>query len=272
MSAKLPLTLLVIARNEAAAIGRCLDSARFAAEKLVVDSGSTDGTQQIAAQHGARVVHQDWLGFGPQRNFASTQAAHDWILTLDADEALSPELARELEERLPALMQSDAAGAILRRQTWYMGAPMRWYRPMMGERMGRLYHRGRARWTDVRVHESLRFDGPVATLRHPFIHLNNPTLVHKQLKTLKYAELKARDWWDHDKPARMWMAPFVFLSAFLKDYLVRLAFLDGWRGYIVSQVAASYAVYKRMRYYEMRRNPESRELAARHLRSHGLES
>ena len=66
--------------NEAAVIGRCLDSVPFAAEKLVIDSGSTDGTPEIAARHGARVVHQDWLGFGPQRNFASTQAAHDWIL------------------------------------------------------------------------------------------------------------------------------------------------------------------------------------------------
>lgn len=271
MSATLPITLLVIARNEAAAIGRCLDSVPFAAEKLVVDSGSTDGAQQVAEQHGARVVHQDWLGFGPQRNFASTQAAHDWILALDADEALSPELARELQRRLPELMQSQAAGAILRRQTWYMGAPMRWYRPMMGERLGRLYHRSRARWTDVRVHESLRFDGPTQTFRHPFIHLNNPTLVHKQLKTLRYAELKARDWDDRSKPVQMWLTPFVRFAAFFKDYILRLAFLDGWRGYVVSQVAASYAVYKRMRYYEMRRNPQSRQIAADHLRSYGLD-
>src|SRR5262245_46583163 len=121
--AALPLTLLVIARNEAPAIGRCLDRVPFAAEKLVVDSGSTDGTPEVSSRHGALVVHQDWLGFGPQRNFASTQASHDWILTLDADEALSPELAQELQERLPSLMQSDCAGAILRRQTWYMGAP-----------------------------------------------------------------------------------------------------------------------------------------------------
>src|SRR5262245_46010045 len=170
-AATLPITLLVIARDEAAAIGRCLDSVPFAAEKLVVDSGSTDGTQQVAARHGARVVYQSWLGFGPQRNFASPQAQHDWILTLDADEALSPELAAEMQERLPQIMSSPLAGAILRRQTWYMGAPMRWYRPMVGERMGRLYHRGRARWTDVRVHESLVFDGETVTLRHPFIHL-----------------------------------------------------------------------------------------------------
>jgi glycosyltransferase involved in cell wall biosynthesis len=269
--AKLPVTLLIIARNEAAAIGRCLDSVPFAAEKLVIDSGSTDGTQEVAERHGARVVHQDWLGFGPQRNFATTQASHDWILALDADEALSPELAAEMQERLPQLMQSDCAGAILRRQTWYMGAPMRWYRPMVGERMGRLYHRGRARWTDVRVHESLRFDGPTQTFKHPFIHLNNPTLVHKQLKTLRYAELKARDWLDRGKPVRMWMTPLVYLAAFIKDYFLRLALLDGWRGYVVAQTAAAYAVYKRMRYYEMQRNPESRDLAAQLLHGYGLD-
>ena len=85
--------------------------------------------------------------------------------------------------------------------------------------------------------------------------------MHKQLKTLRYAELKARDWLDRNKPVRMWMTPFVFLAAFIKDYFLRLAFLDGWRGYVVAQVAASYAVYKRMRYFEMKRNPPSRTLA-----------
>src|SRR5678816_4558379 len=124
----LPISLVVIARNEAPIIARCLDSVPFAADRLVIDSGSTDGTQDVAARHGARVVHQDWLGFGPQRNFGSTQASHDWILALDADEALSAELAEEMQRRLPQLMESSWAGAILRRQTWYMGAPMRWYR------------------------------------------------------------------------------------------------------------------------------------------------
>ena len=261
----LPFTLIVIARNEAAVIGRCLDSVPFAGEKLVIDSGSTDGTQAAAERHGARVVQQGWLWFGPQRNFASTQARHDWILMLDADEALSPALARELQQSLPELMSSTAAGAILRRQTWYMGAPMNWYRPMVGEKLGRLYHRGRARWTDVRVHESLRFDGSTRTLREPFVHHHNPTLAHRQLKILRYSELKARDWLDRGRPVRLWMSPFVFIAAFLKDYFLRLAFLDGGRGYVVSQIAASYAVYKRMRYYEMRRNPASREAAAKLL-------
>jgi glycosyltransferase involved in cell wall biosynthesis len=267
----LPVTLIVIAHNEARALGRCLDSVPFAAEKLVIDSGSTDGTPQVAAAHGARVVQQDWLGFGPQRNFATTQSSNDWILSLDADEALSPELVREMQAELPRVMQSDAAGGILRRETWYMGAPMRWYRPMVGERLGRLYHRQRARWTDARVHESLRFDGRTHSFRAPFVHHHNPTLVHRQLKILRYSELKARDWLDRGRPVRLWMCPLVFLATFLKDYLLRLGFLDGGRGYVVSQVAASYAVYKRLRYYEMKRNPASRDLVEGLFGPHGAD-
>ncbi|MGC1549473.1 MAG: glycosyltransferase family 2 protein [Rhodanobacter sp.] len=267
----LPLTLVVITRNEAQKIARCLDSVPFAAEKLVVDSGSEDDTVAIAQAHGARVVHQEWLGFGPQRNFATTQCRHEWILALDADEFLSPALIAEMEQRLPALMAGDTAAVVLRRHTIYMGQPMRWYRPAMGEKMARLYHRDRARWSDARVHESLRFDGPSLTLRAPFQHDNNPSLVEKQLKVLLYSELKCRDWLDKNKPARMWQTPFVFALAFLKDYIFRLGFLDGWRGYTIAQTAASYAAYKRMRYYEMRRNPASCESAAAALTRRGLD-
>ena len=267
----LPISLVVITHNEAARIGRCLDSVPFAAEKLVVDSGSTDDTRAVAQAHGARVVHQDWLGFGPQRNAASTHAAHDWILVLDADEFLSEELARQLEVGLPALMASSRAGAWLRRRTWFMGAPMRWYRPMVGERSARIYHRDRARWSDARVHESLRFQGETSEFKAPFNHLHNPTLVHKQLKVLRYSELKTRDWYERRRPVRMWMSPLVFFAAFVKDYVIRLGMLDGWRGFVISQLGASYAIYKRMRYYEMTRNPHSRELARQELVKHGLE-
>src|SRR5574337_928349 len=242
----LPLTLAVITRNEAATIARCLDSVPFAAEKLVVDSGSDDDTVVIAQAHGARVIHQDWLGFGPQRNFASSQCAHDWILVLDADEYIGPELAAELQQRLPALMASDA--------------PAAW-----------LYHRDRARWSDARVHESLHFDGVAPTLRATFLHTNSPPLVHKQLKVLRYTELKCRDWLDRRKPVRMWQAPFVFMLAFLKDYVFRLAFLDGWRGFMIAHTAASYAIYKRMRYYEMVHNPDSVARAGGLLLKHEID-
>jgi len=267
----LPLSLAVITHNEAPDIGRCLDSVPFAAEKLVVDCGSDDDTVAIARAHGARVVHQPWLGFGAQRNFASTQCSHDWILVLDADEYVGGDLADELQRRLPALMAGHAAAAYLRRSTVYMGAPMRWYRPATGERMARLYHRGRARWSDARVHESLQFEGPAPTLRGSFLHTNNPTLVHKQLKVLRYAELKCRDWHERGKPVRMWQTPAVFALAFFKDYLLRLACLDGWRGYIIAHTAASYAVYKRLRYYEMLRNDASIAAAAGALKAHALD-
>ncbi|WP_243048357.1 glycosyltransferase family 2 protein [Dyella sp. RRB7] len=267
----LPLTLVVITYNEAKNIARCLDSVPFAAEKLVIDSGSTDDTVAVAQAHGARVVQQAWLGFGAQRNFATTQCSNEWILALDADEYLSPALAGELAQRLPELMASDICAAYLRRATIYMGAPMRWYLPAMGEKMARLFHRDRARWADVRVHESLRFDGPSVTLKAPFNHENNPSLPQKQIKVLRYAELKCRDWLEKDKPARMWQTPFVFLLAFIKDYVFRLAFMDGWRGFIIAQTAASYAAYKRMRYYEMRRNPASLESAADALVRHGID-
>lgn len=267
----LPVTLLVITHDEAANIARCLDSVPFAAEKVVVDSGSEDDTVDIARAHGARVVHQDWLGFGLQRNFATTCASHDWILVLDADEYLGAELADELQRRLPQVMAGDAAVGILRRRTLYMGAPMRWYRPMTGEKMARLYHKDRARWSDARVHESLHWDGRAEVFSAPFEHLHNPTLPHKQLKVLRYAELKCRDWHDKQRPVRMWLTPLVYLAAFAKDYLLRLAVLDGWRGVIVAHTAAAYAVYKRMRYYEMVRNPDSIEQARAVLLRHGLD-
>lgn len=271
MTALLPITLVVLTHNEADSIARCLDSVAFAAEKLVVDSGSDDATVALARAHGARVVVQPWLGFGPQRNFAATVCEHDWILALDADEYLTPALALELVERLPQLMAENVAAAFLRRSTIFMGRPMRWYRPSVGERLARIYHRDRARWTDARVHESLRFEGASVTLRAPFNHTNNPTLVHKQLKVLRYAELKCRDWRDKGKPVRMWQTPFVFALAFFKDYVMRLAWMDGWRGFMIAWNAASYAIYKRMRYYEMVMQPDSTALAEHLLHRHSID-
>lgn len=267
----MPLSLAVITRNEAATIARCLDSVPFADDKLVVDCGSDDDTVAIARAHGARVVQQAWLGFGAQRNFATTQCRNDWILVLDADEYLSEELAAEMQQRLPELMKSRTPVVVLRRRILFMGRPMRWYRPAVGEKLARLYHRDRARWSDVRVHESLQYTGTAAQMRASFEHDNNPTLVHKQLKVLLYAELKCRDRHEHGKSPRMWQLPLVHMASFLKDYLFRLAFLDGWRGYIIAQMAASYAVYKRMRQYEMAVNPQSLERAAQALETHRLE-
>jgi glycosyltransferase involved in cell wall biosynthesis len=267
----LPISLVVITYNEEGAIARCLDSVDFAAEKIVVDCGSEDQTCAIASAHGARVVQQSWLGFGAQRNFADSLASHDWILSLDADEALTPELARELQERLPQLLNSEASAGVLYRTAWFMGRPLRWYRAMVRERKARIYHRARARWSDVRVHESLRYRGGEVVFQAPLMHFLNPTLVHHELKSLRYAELKALDWRDRGQSMMPLLWPLVFAFTFLKDYLLRLAVLDGWRGWIVAYLAADYALYKRLRYFEMRTFAPSVELAKHELKSHHLE-
>jgi glycosyltransferase involved in cell wall biosynthesis len=267
----LPITLLVMTYNEADNIARCLDSVPFAAEKIVIDSGSEDATAVIAEAHGARVIQQSWLGFGAQRNFASSQAGHEWILFLDADEALTPELSAELQAQLPMLLESSHAAGVLIRAAEFMGKPMRWYRLMARERKARLYHRGRAHWSEVRVHESLQYTGASVTFKRPFIHYLNPTLVHHDLKYLRYAELKVLDWHDQGRKVRPYTWPLVFLATFSKDYLFRLAILDGWRGFAAAWLAANYALYKRFRYYELQQFPLSRQLATKVLDKHGLE-
>jgi glycosyltransferase involved in cell wall biosynthesis len=266
-----PLSLLVLTYNEAANIARCLDSVPFAAEKLVIDCGSSDATVAIAQSHGARVLHQAWLGFGAQRRFATGQASYPWILFLDADEWLSPELAQEMQQRLPELRLSQHAGAILRRSAWFMGARMRWYRPLAHEPIERLYHRERAQWTDARVHEALRLQGTALRLRAPLLHAYTPTLAQRVMKDVYYAELRAREWLERGRASRLWLCPLLFVATFLKDYVLRLALLDGSRGYIAAHLAASYAVYKRMRHHEMLVFPDSIELARNALQRHGME-
>lgn len=268
---KLAVTLLVITYNEAENIARCLDSVPFASEQIVIDSGSTDDTVEIAQQHGAKVIHQPWLGFGAQRNFASAQAANDWIIFLDADEALTPELADELFTKLPQVMTTDTAAGIIILTYQFMGKPMRWYKQMAREKKVRIYHRQRAHWSDVRVHESLQYPGKPVQFENRFIHYFNPTLTHLDIKYLRYAELKALSWNDKKRTNLPILWPLVFFIAFIKDYFIRLAFLDGARGFAAAWLAANYALYKRLRYFEMRTYPESIDLAKKHLQKHHLE-
>jgi|SRR5580704_5146836 glycosyltransferase involved in cell wall biosynthesis len=267
----LPISVVVITYNEEASIARCLASVAFAAEKIVVDCGSNDNTCAIAKANGARVVEQPWLGFGAQRNFAGSLAGHDWILSLDADEALTPQLAQEMTQRLPQLLQSGASAGVLYRTAWFMGRPLRWYRAMVHERKARIYHRARARWSEVRVHESLQYEGEEFVLKAPLMHYLNPTLVHHELKSLRYAELKALDWRDRRRLSLPILWPFIFALTFLKDYVLRLAVLDGARGWVVAYLAADYALYKRLRYFEMRTFAPSVDMARQQLQAHRLE-
>ena len=241
----LPISLVVLTRNEAHNIERCLASVPFAAEKLIIDSGSDDGTQEIARRAGARVVEQEWLGYGPQRNFAATQARHPWLLVLDADEWLSDELRRELTIALPGLMASDAAGMVLRRTAVFMGKPLRHYKPMVRERKARIYHRERGTWTCPAVHEKLELSGRALEAQAPFLHEFCRSSAEHQTKLANYARLKAEEQFKRGRKVSSLTLPFIYPIELAKKYLLQRAALDGARGFILAHNEAQYSALKR---------------------------
>jgi len=184
------LTVTVITLNEAANIDACLASVGFADEILVVDAGSTDGTPDLARARRARVIVRDWPGYSAQKNYAAAQAAHDWILSVDADERVTPELAAEIQRVLAS--EPAATGYRGPRVTWHLGRWIRvtdWY----PDYQLRLYDRRRARWAARRVHESVTADGPVGQLTHDLQHYAYRDIGHHLATMDRYTTLAAEE-------------------------------------------------------------------------------
>ena len=240
-----PLSAVIITRDEAARIGACLDSLTFCDERLVVDSGSTDGTPELARARGARVLHQDWLGYGAQKRFAVAQAAHDWVLCVDADEQVSPELRAAIEQALAA----PVAGAYeCARRNRFLG---RWLRHGEGypDWSLRLFHRAQARWSEDPVHEKVESRGAVARLHGDLLHASEDSLAQYQAKQDRYVDLAAQALFARGArvgPLRPWASPTL---RFVKMYLLRLGFLDGWPGllHILIGCRNSHRKYRRLR-------------------------
>ncbi|MBF0163956.1 MAG: glycosyltransferase family 2 protein [Magnetococcales bacterium] len=225
---RLPLTLVVITQDAATQLPTCLTSVPFADEILVVDSGSRDATATLAEAHGARVVHQTWLGFGPQKRFAVEQANHDWVLCLDADESLSPALAASIQQELAAPRFHAYRFA---RRNRFMG---RWLRHGEGypDWQVRLFHRDHAQWRTDPIHEGVETPAPVGTLAGDLLHESAQTLENYLTKQNRYTSLQAERLIADGKrpgPARIVLSP---LLRFLKFYLLRLGFLDGTPGLV----------------------------------------
>src|ERR1700739_3921851 len=183
----LPLTLVVITRDAGAQLQDCLASAAFAAETIVVDSGSRDDTVEIAGRMGARVLMHEWLGFGPQKNFAVAQAAHDWVLCLDADERVSSELEGSLRAAMAAPRHAPYAMA---RRHRFLG---RWLAHGEGypDWSLRLFDRRHARWSDDVVHEHVLADGSVGRLDGDLLHASGESLDAYLAKQNRYTTLQA---------------------------------------------------------------------------------
>lgn len=185
MIARPTLSAIVITRDEAARIERCLRSVDFADEVVVVDSGSSDATVDLARACGARVsVHADWPGFGRQKNRALALATGDWVLSIDADEVVTPRLREAILAAIRAPGEADAFW--LRRRSCFAGKPLR-FGDWSGDRVLRLFRRGAARFTDDLVHERLDYDRPAPVLDGWLMHYTIDSLADALEKGRRYA-------------------------------------------------------------------------------------
>ena len=238
------LTAVIIAKNEAHNLRACLESIGFCDEIVVLDGGSTDGTADIARAAGARVeVSADWPGFGPQKNRALAFAGGDWILSIDADERVTPGLAEEIRAIVTGATGADCSGYEMPRSSNFCGRFMRhggWW----PDRVLRLFRRGAGRFSDDIVHERVIVDGRVGRLRSPLEHWTYPTLDAALDKVNRYSGASARMLHARGRRASLAGAIGHGLWAFLRTYVVRAGFLDGREGFMLAVTNAETSYYR----------------------------
>ncbi|WP_313681769.1 glycosyltransferase family 2 protein [Pantoea sp.] len=242
MSQRQRLSVVMIAKNEAALLPEALTSVSWADEIIVLDSGSHDATADVARQHGAQVYQAEaWAGFGKQRQRAQAKASGDMILMIDADERVTAPLRSAIEQ----VLQQPPANTVysLSRSNLFLGRFMRhsgWY----PDRVMRLYPRHLS-YNDNLVHESLETQGaPVVVLPGDLQHLTCRDLVAFQRKQLNYAEAWAQERFQRGKRCGLFSIFSHTLGAFLKTLLLRAGFLDGKQGWILAVVNAQYTFNK----------------------------
>lgn len=250
------LSVTVITRNEAADVGEALASATFADEIVVVDSRSTDETVAIARRYTDRVVVRDWNGYIDQKNYAASIASHDWILSLDADERVTPGLAAEIT----AVLASEPREAAFRmpRVTWHLGRWIRttdWYPDFQL----RLYDRRRARWSGRYVHEAVTVDGEVGRLRGELQHYAYRDIAD-HLETIdRYTTDAARQMHEAGRRAGLLQIAGHPPLAFLRNYIARGGIRDGAPGLVISALNSYYVFLKFAKLWELERPAAGRQ-------------
>lgn len=237
-----PLSLVVITRNAEDHIARCLESVPFAADKVVLDCGSTDGTLEIAQKLGARVFVEEWRGFGRQKRRATELAKTDWVLNLDADEALGPESQEELQTLLKKLSEGDSAYSAYAfpRLSFHMGRWIRhggWY----PDWQIRFYDRRRANWSEDDIHEKIVSD-KIKKLKRPILHWVFKDLSHQVQTNDRYSSLGAQAL--NNKGRRFYLFNLLVKPKvkFFETYIWKRGFMDGLPGFIIA-VGAAYSVF-----------------------------
>jgi glycosyltransferase involved in cell wall biosynthesis len=237
----LKVSVTIITKNEAADIANALDSVGWADERIVVDSCSTDETAAVAARHGARVVSHEWPGYVAQKNYAASLATNDWILSLDADERVSPALAREIQETLAD--EPRCRGYRMPRVTFHLGRWIRttdWY----PDYQLRLYNRSAAQWTGEYVHEGVSVKGRVGRLRHELQHFAYRDLAEHMETIDHYTTLAARQMFEQGRRATTIDLALQPAFAFFRNFILKRGFLDGSVGLTISRMNAEYVRLK----------------------------
>ncbi|MGH8691748.1 MAG: glycosyltransferase family 2 protein [Burkholderiales bacterium] len=244
-----PLSAVLITRNAAAVLEPCLDSLAFADEIVVVDSASSDGTAELAARKGARVVQKEWLGFGLQKQFAVEQARHDWVLCLDADEQVTPRLAQSIRAALAAPASPVYQMA---RRNRFLG---RWLAHGEGypDWSPRLFNRLNARWSDDLVHEKVLFAVTPGTLQGDLMHDSSDDLTAYLERQNRYTTLAARQAFEQGKSAGVLHLLSSPVVRFFKFYVMRLGFLDGLPGLLHISIGCMNSYLKYAKLIELRR-------------------
>ncbi len=235
------LSVILITRNEATNIAACLESVAWADEIVVVDSGSSDETVAICERYSAKVqITGDWPGFGPQKNRAVDLATGDWLLSIDADERVTPELRAEIEQVLAA---PDSDAYEMPRLSSYLGQPMRhggWW----PDYVTRLFRRGAARFSEAKVHETVLVQGRTGRLHNHLVHYSFRTVEQVVAKMDSYSTAAAVAMAERGRSAGLGSAVLHGMFAFFRTYVLRAGFLDGRLGFVLAVSNAEGAYYK----------------------------
>jgi glycosyltransferase involved in cell wall biosynthesis len=247
-----PLSACIIAMDEADRIGDCLDSLAFCDEIVVVDSHSTDRTRETAVEHGARVIERDWPGHVAQKEFTIREATHDWVLCVDADERISPELRDEIVALRNAGFP-DRAGWRFPRLSNYLGTWVRfgtWY----PDRQLRLFDRRRGHWGGHDPHDRVELEGEVGALAGDLLHFPYRTR-EEHLRTIdSYTTTMARGLHARGKRAHPWNLVINPATRFVRFYFLKRGFLLGARGFDLAILAARYVRLKYSKLLELQRS------------------
>src|SRR5262245_5279723 len=240
------ISATIIALNEELRIAEAIASLQFCDEVVVVDSGSTDRTREIAQKLGARVISREWLGYAEQKNFAAEKAANDWILSIDADERVSAELAGEIVQwGYQGAPESIPAWSMPRR-VFYLGRWIHhsgWY----PDRKIRLYDRRRCRFEGNIVHESVKVSGKTGAFRGDLLHFPYRNWADHARRVERYTTLAAKAARSSGSRGNVLKLVFGPPFAFLKSFVLRAGFLDGWRGFAIAYMGARYVFQKEFR-------------------------